>query len=732
MEKGKKIITLLFLAVIIGFSLLKVYVLFFETNFHDLNAENIKKVQEGLDRKTDYSFIVIGNVDNSIDVFDDRILPLINKDDADFVIFAGDSVMDYGEDKYGALYKTLEQLNKPFILAVGNNEVSTFGYKNFYNHFGPYYFSFALDDSYFIFLDTSGQTSEEWQRVWLLKELKSSESYSNRFVVMNRPVFEDSNRSSILHDRKYKMSSGYRDFLKGTFGAYNVTAVFSSTDDMFKKNQINGTEYIATGGGGGISISDIPNAHYNFVKVTVSQDAADYRVVELPDTESSVFLRFWKTIWFQLHSWFYVTYVNFILVSSILFLIIYLIYTKLIDKKDYYPRFSHRHKTKKKLSIVMFTNNYLPFIGGVAISIARLKKGLEKKGHRVYVFAPRYSKRENDSSVIRCRPLFCYKKRNFVVPVTNIFSTKIKKRFLEIKPDVVHIHHPYWLGSVGLRLAKKSNIPAVYTYHTRIEQYNHYLPLFRDLAGGKLPHMLIKHFANSCDGIIAPTKTAKAYLRNLGVGKTISVMPTGVDLDNYNVSGKETELLAKEYRRDGEILLISVFRLSKEKNPYFMLDGIRQIRDRTNIRFRCLIAGDGPEEKNIRKYIDKNRLGDIVTLLGKVSPEELPKYYMISDIFIFTSKSETQGMVLLEAMAGSCPVVAIQSSGVDDIIMNNKNGFKTRDRLADWADRIIYLMKNEDARKRLSKEAHEFSKKFSTESIAGKSARLYQKLINEK
>lgn len=732
MNRTKKIIIWVFLAIIIIFSLLKIYVLVFETNFYDLNAKNMKYIQDELDEQANFSFIIVGNVENSIDVFDNRILPLINKDDADFVIFAGDSVIDAGEDKYGALYKTLKKLNKPFIFAVGNNEVSYFGYKNFYRHFGPYYFSFVLDDAYFIFLDTSGQTSEVWQRVWLQKELENAKNYKKKFVIMNRQVIEDINSHLMLHDIEYEMSRGYRSFLKRIFEEYNVSAVFSSSDEMFKKSRINRTLYIATGGGGGISSTDNPDAHYNFIKVIVTTDTFDYRVINLPNTQSSLFLRSWKSIWFQVHSWFYVAYVNFILISSLLFLLIYLIYTKLIDKEDYYPKYNHHHKTKKKLTIAMFTNNYLPFIGGVAISIARLKKGLEKDGHKVYVFAPKYTKREDDNSIIRCRPLFHYKKGNFVVPVTNIFSTKIKKRFLSIKPDVVHIHHPYWLGYVGLRLAKKNNIPIVYTYHTRIEQYNHYLPLFRKLAGGKLPHMLIKHFANSCDGIIAPTKTAKAYLRNLGVGKLIKVLPTGIDFDNYNTGARETGTLNKRFKKNRELILFTVFRLSKEKNPYFLLKGIKYIMEKTSIRFKCLIAGDGPEEKNMKKFIKQNSLENTVTLLGKISPEEISKYYIMADIFIFSSKSETQGMVLLEAMAGSCPVIAVQSSGVDDIIINNKNGFKTKDSLVDWSDKVIYLMNNEDILNRLSKEAHEFSKNYTIESIAEKSIRLYHILIQEK
>jgi len=320
------------------------------------------------------------------------------------------------------------------------------------------------------------------------------------------------------------------------------------------------------------------------------------------------------------------------------------------------------------------------------------------------------------------------------VPITNILSTKIKKEFLRIKPDVVHVHHPYWLGSVGLKLAKKNNIPVVYTYHTRIEQYNHYLPFFKKLAGGRIPHMLIKKFANSCDAIITPTESTKEYIRNLGVGKIIKILPTGVDLEYFNLDKnkiKKLNLLKKKFKKDDELLLFSVFRLSKEKNPYFMLKGIKKIKESTNIKFKCLIAGTGPEEKKLKKFIEKNNLSDVVFLLGKIEPKNIALYYQIADIFIFSSMSETQGMVLLEAMAGYCPVVAVQASGTDDLIIDGMNGFKTKDDMNEWCDKIIHLMQNKDLFNKISKEAHEFSKKYAIENIASKAIKLYEQILSK-
>ena len=416
------------------------------------------------------------------------------------------------------------------------------------------------------------------------------------------------------------MSQSYLEFLRQTFADAEVSAVFSAGKGIFSKTDIRGVPYFTTGGGGG-EIQLKKDSPYHFLEVKISPTQMDCQVVKFAEQSRSTLLRLWKTVWFQIHSWFYVTYINFILFFSIIFVITYALYSKLAEKVDYYPRVDQAKPEMKRLKIVMFTNNYLPFVGGVPISINRLKRGLEEQGHQVYLFAPSYAENhEKEKNVIRCKPFFQYRRKNFVVPITNVFSTAIKKEFRQINPDVVHLHHPYWLGSVGLKLAKRYQIATVYTYHTRLEHLNQYLPLFHNLAGGRAPHMLIKHFANSCDAIIAPTKMAKTYLRNLGVGKLIEILPTGIDLDRYRKEPEKLQLLLHKLKKDGKLILFSVFRLSEEKNPYFLLEGIKRIKENTGIAFSCLIAGDGPEKKNIKKIYPQTGFKTNGPITGQYQP----------------------------------------------------------------------------------------------------------------
>jgi len=207
-------------------------------------------------------------------------------------------------------------------------------------------------------------------------------------------------------------------------------------------------------------------------------------------------------------------------------------------------------------------------------------------------------------------------------------------------------------------------------------------------------------------------------------------LPTGVDLDFYNkVKQSDVENFNKENRKNGEIILCSVSRLTEEKNIYFLLKGIKYVKDHCKLPFKLILIVDGPEKENIISTINRYKLNDYIQLVGSINPEKVCFYYKSSDIFVFSSQSETQGMVILEAMAGSCPVVAVRSSGIDDVIKNNYNGFKTKAEVALWGEKVIYLMENPAKLKEMSQNAFDFSNKFSIDSMAEITEGVYYESI---
>jgi len=385
---------------------------------------------------------------------------------------------------------------------------------------------------------------------------------------------------------------------------------------------------------------------------------------------------------------------------------------------------------QKNLNIAMFTNNYYPFIGGVPVSINRQAAGLRKCGHTVHIFAPLYpgQKTDADEHVHRYKLLVFYKSKVFHYAVANIFSPKIERDFIKNNFDVVHVHHPFWMGKKGMKLGKKYNIPVILTYHTRFDCYYHYVPFMKQAFKRIISHRMVKNFAGRCSAVFSPMETSREYLLGLNISKPIVVLPTGLDYEGFNIESDKD--LREQLVPSGGVLLCSVSRLSREKNIYFIIDCLKYIKSNTHTLFKCVIIGDGPEKGEIINAIDAAGLADECVLLGRIPPEEVCKYYLVSDIFIFASKTETQGLVLLEAMAGGCPVVAVSSGGVDDIVTDGHNGYKTREDVREWSERVIHLFNDRDEYDRMSENASRFAEGFSLENMAVQASEIYREIIN--
>jgi glycosyltransferase involved in cell wall biosynthesis len=336
-----------------------------------------------------------------------------------------------------------------------------------------------------------------------------------------------------------------------------------------------------------------------------------------------------ETLRLYLHSFFYLNLFNFLLVLSIISLVALRLYSLILRQEHLYRDFSidEEELSKKPLRVAMFTNNYLPFIGGVPLSIDRLCRGLVQAGNKVKIFAPEYPSSwsdPEDGGVVRCPALFNLHLAGF--PVANIFSRRIKAAFNAFACDLVHVHHPYWLGGKGMRLAKKRGLPVVLTYHTRLERYTHYLPLPGTAIKNLAAHLLIKRFASHCDAIITPTPSTEEYLRNLGVSALIETIPTGISMADYDCwTPPEVSELRRRYAATDEPLLISVSRLAREKNLDFLIDGLAKVKEQLHMPFKCLLVGDGPEKTRLEKKAAALGLRKQVVFAGNLPPRAVAR-----------------------------------------------------------------------------------------------------------
>ena len=716
-------------ALLIGY---KIYLNYFNEAFEAVHTEQLLAIEERLQNKESFSFAVVGNINNSVGIFERTFIPMLNQSGLDFLVSAGNAVSSGSEDKYRSLYGTLTKLDIPYLLTFGANEYTSFGSFRFYEHFGPHLYSVRIGESRLIFLDSTGKTPYRWQLHWL-RDLLLNDDAMHTLVFIGHPLLYVAQQTLFEQEEDYLGPSDFREELLSLFATHRIDVVFSANLSLFSEQQIGPTRFITTGGAGGLILND-EESFYHYIKVDVTPQGIATELMPMEIGQHPLLKRL-ESLWFFIYSLFYVGYLNFLLLVSLFSLLAIRLYTLIFVDRDYYRDFDADPSPwlEKPLRIAMFTNNYLPFIGGVPISIERLRGGLEAMGNKTLIIAPRYRDQPPaEERVLRVPSLLSMgEKREF--RLANIFLPRISRQLRSFKPDVIHVHHPVWLGSLGLFLARRLRIPVVFTYHTRLEHYAHFVPLPGSLFRNFISHALIKRFANKCDGIIVPTYSAEEYLRIIGVKTTTFVQPTGIDFERYqDITSEQLGQLRGELGLQDETVLISVSRLSNEKNLDFIIDAVASLRRTLERPFRLLLIGEGHQRNRLQKRIDEMDLQNSITLIGAVPASQMAIYYNLGDLFVFASKSETQGMVILEAMAAGLPVVAIRSSGIDDVITHGHNGYKTPESQSQWQAAVSELITNVDLRQTLSGHARDFARGFSVEKFANDIKGVYAEVLAKK
>lgn len=381
------------------------------------------------------------------------------------------------------------------------------------------------------------------------------------------------------------------------------------------------------------------------------------------------------------------------------------------------------------MKIAMFTNNYKPYVGGVPISIEHLAEALRLRGHQVYVFAPSYEGQAEEPYVIRY-PSFPITIAG--APVPNILTTLFIRKVKELQIDVIHVHHPAIVGNVALEIKRKLGIPVVFTYHTRYEEYLHYIAgLEKAEEHTGLIDKYLRYFCNHCDLLVAPTPGICDYLQQKEVRTPVAVLPTGIPAESFLPEQEKVEQIRKQYLKDADYLFCTVSRLAKEKNLYFQLEGLaclKRMLKKEGKTFRHIMIGDGPEKMKLMRRIQELGLKENVLLIGNVGNAEIKNYQAASELFLFTSKSETQGIVLLEAMAVSNPVIAVDASGVRDVVKNGGNGCLTAEDSHQWAKEIAELLKQSGRMEAMRKEARKTAELYAEDVVAGRAEQCYEEI----
>ncbi|MHB8147494.1 MAG: glycosyltransferase [Vulcanimicrobiaceae bacterium] len=315
------------------------------------------------------------------------------------------------------------------------------------------------------------------------------------------------------------------------------------------------------------------------------------------------------------------------------------------------------------LRIGFFTEVYRPVVNGVVASVDGLAAGLREGGHEVYCFAPRMPGAErSDGAVFRMPslPLPSRTPYRLTLPLVSRrnVNTVIKRLSL------VHVHSPFITGWMGLRYARRYGMPVVYTYHTQLEAYAHYIP-FDTNATRFAASQLTRTFGNLVDAVIVPTAAMIDHLRELGVQTRIEVVPSGIDIALFG-AGRRSEVLRERLGvQRGERLILFVSRLAIEKNLEIVLRALARADDPS---LKLIIAGDGPARADLEGLARGLGISKRIAFLGEVAREQLPELYASADAFVFPSTSETQGLVQAEALAAGSLVIAADTPQNRDVL----------------------------------------------------------------
>lgn len=367
----------------------------------------------------------------------------------------------------------------------------------------------------------------------------------------------------------------------------------------------------------------------------------------------------------------------------------------------------------------MFSDSYYPYISGVVRSIERLSNGLRAQGHRVTIFGPSYPGHRQEEAaevdVQRCPSLPISLSNNMVIPLPKIGFTL--RTATELDLDIIHSHSPFTMGQVALTAARELDIPVVFTHHSLYHTYSIYAPKLLQRSTEKMILEKVERYVQSVDAVISPSPGTSEFIRRAyGIRSTV--------ISNPIMMGRPDPTVEKE----STPTLIFVGRQAKEKNLDLLIRAFALVR--RQVEARLVLVGDGSERHTLENLVEDLGIADSVKITGFLSFDEVVKWYRRASIFLFPSYNETQGMVMLEAMAHGLPVIAVRSEASKNILDECDGGIACDATPHDMAEKTLQLLHSPHRLEAMSHAAAQYAAGFSTESIALQVEGFYRSVIS--
>ena len=381
----------------------------------------------------------------------------------------------------------------------------------------------------------------------------------------------------------------------------------------------------------------------------------------------------------------------------------------------------------KKLKIGLFLDNYFPTEDGVVMVVEHLAKEYQKYADVVVVVPKTGYEEDRGYPIIRVKsmkvPLTAYRLGSPFFE-KNDFVQELKKENF----DIIHIHSPFAIGKLGLKIGKSLHIPVICTMHTRFDfEFRKYL------KNEWMVQKLVKYVARiyeQCDKCIAVNHAMKKVLKDYGYTKDAIVIHNGTEmtlLDHPSL----IEKVKKQYQLDRQYTFLFVGRINEVKNIFFLLEVLKRLKQK-NISYKMLYVGEGPDEKKLKQKIKEYHLEESVILTGKITDREyLKAIYYVSDLLLFPSLFDASSLVQIEAASQKTPTVFIEGSVTSNTITNNVNGFTALNDVEKYTDRVIEILKDKKLYEKVKEQCyHDLATPWSE--IAKETYNLYLNEIHKK
>ena len=380
------------------------------------------------------------------------------------------------------------------------------------------------------------------------------------------------------------------------------------------------------------------------------------------------------------------------------------------------------------MRILMLSDVYFPRVNGVSASMQTFARELQRTGHQVTIVAPDYGSGDDGEFEIVRVPARVI----FFDPEDRLMRTRAARAAIQPlarrRWDVIHIHTPFVAHRIGVQLGRELRCPTIESYHTLFEEYAaHYLPW---LPGALLrfgARRFSRMLCREVDHLIVPSAQMATLLQRYGLQTPHSIIPTGIRLEEF-AGGDGGRFRAAHGIAPQRPVLVTVSRLAAEKNITFLLDVARMLATELP-QLLFVIAGEGPDSVRLKARAEHLGLKDNVLFVGNLDRRtELLDCYRAGDVFVFASPTETQGLVLLEAMALGVPIVSTAVMGTESVLANAHGARISPPDVASFAGHVGALLGDPADRARLAAAGPDDARAWSAPTLMQRVVTLYEGL----